>query len=124
MRLFPNLILLMLLCLCSTSVLAQQPKLNCNDPQTQSAMNQCSYIEFQKADMEMNRVYRRVIAQLANPTPLRGAQRAWVDFRNKDCTALAAPNTGGSIVPLIINTCSTARTKERIKQLQEYINNN
>jgi len=49
------------------------------------------------------------------------AQRAWITFRDAHCTAVALPNQGGTIHPLIYNSCRAAVTRQRTEQLRELV---
>jgi uncharacterized protein YecT (DUF1311 family) len=105
---------------------------NCADPQTQTEMNACAAIDFRRADAELNRLWPSVIASERaadreinrgyddRPTGeemLRRAQRAWVTFRDAHCTVEGYENRGGTMEPLVYNTCRAALTRERIAQL-------
>lgn len=61
------------------------------DPSTQGT-NRCLGQAYEKWDAELNRAYRELSARLAEGLrpSLREAQRAWVDFRDRDLAWLAA----------------------------------
>ncbi|MHC5723931.1 MAG: lysozyme inhibitor LprI family protein, partial [Nostoc sp.] len=39
-------------------------KLNCNNPQTQTAINECTKLSDQNADKKLNRVYQQLLSTL------------------------------------------------------------
>jgi uncharacterized protein YecT (DUF1311 family) len=61
---------------------------DCGDLNTQSAMNQCALTQFQQLDEEFNKVYREYRSRLdeRQKQQLKGAQLAWVKFRDLACT--------------------------------------
>src|SRR6185436_15178293 len=113
---------------------AQPDEPNCRDPQTQLEMNLCAGIEFERADAELNRVYRESIAgerqadreldrrydqRPSNETILREAQRAWVAFRDAQCTYEANGEArGGSMESMVHGQCLARMTRERTAQLR------
>lgn len=116
---------------------AQAREFHCNDPQNQLEMNMCAGIDFQRADLELNRVWREAIAgaqandrersaldRQSDTRPgyevvLRAAQRAWITFRDQHCTWSGYQEArGGSMEPMIYNGCRTRVTRARIEQLR------
>lgn len=91
---------------------------------TQVEMNACSYRTYQAVDRELNDTWVAVANDVRNGRgnlePLRKAQRTWITFRDQHCTAMADQYRGGSIRPLVLNTCLTKVTRERIVQLREF----
>ena len=82
--------------------------------------------DFKKADRELNTVYRAVEARLADDraakTRLVQAQRAWIAFRDAECTFKSSGSDGGSVAPTITTICKTALTADRTEQLHAYLN--
>jgi uncharacterized protein YecT (DUF1311 family) len=112
--------------------IAQDPPLNCADPQYQAEMNQCAARDFAQADAELNRLWREVIAaarandrevnrefdqQPTHEETLRRAQRAWVTFRDAHCEHESFEARGGSMQSMLYEGCRAALTQERIRQL-------
>ena len=107
---------------------------HCSEPQAQVEMNLCAEVDFERADAELNRVYREAIAAARQadreidrasdqrPTSeavLREAQRAWVTFRDAQCTYEGYGEArGGSMEPMVASGCSARLTRERIAQLR------
>lgn len=108
---------------------------NCKDPQAQQEMNQCAYVEQERADKELNTVYAEAIARaktqdadyadlgpnyVGAEKALRQSQRAWIQNRDAFCSGTAITFEGGSIQPLIIATCLAQLTRSRIEELKTY----
>jgi uncharacterized protein YecT (DUF1311 family) len=100
--------------------IAQNP--NCNNPQTQTAMNACSAIAYQNADKKLNQIYKQLMPQLSasRKQKLVTAQQAWIKFRDASCVFERSEVEGGSMAPMVYNDCLTTFTEQRIKDLQRY----
>ena len=109
---------------------------NCKDPRWQSEMNECAYIEYEKADAAMNAEWKPLLAIMKDRdkdferngddrpgyvAALLDGQRAWLKFRDAHCVSEGYFARGGSMEPLVINGCLEAVTKARTKQLQELL---
>jgi uncharacterized protein YecT (DUF1311 family) len=85
-------------------------------------MHDCAATEFTRRDGELNIAYQALMKVLDRPEEKgawRKAQRAWVAFRDAQCEADASPDAGGSIEPLIIDSCATRMTYKRTQELRE-----
>ncbi len=102
---------------------AQQP--NCKNPQTQTELNICSGVDYQRADQKINQVYNQVREQFSanRRQQLIVAQRAWISFRDADCKFARSAVEGGTMAPLIANTCLEDLTKKRTSELNSYLQN-
>ena len=110
---------------------ANEPEVDCKDPMTQMAMNICAGRDYQKADRELNAVWKKASQRAKESDAAMGdgtqhrellaAQRAWLTFRDAQCSFEANQYRGGSIMPLIRSTCLTALTEARTKQLRDYL---
>ena len=117
------------------TVHAQNDGLDCANPQNQSTMNRCAFLDFEAADIELNAIWpaaRKANATFAEYLPenlkadekaLFEAQRAWIKFRDAHCASVALPNAGGTIYPLIYNSCRADVTRQRTEQLRELVDN-
>lgn len=90
--------------------------------QTQGEMNATAAQDFKKADVEMNRVYAKLMGKLdaAAQNKLKTAQRAWVAFRDAEAELhadLAA--RGGSMAPMEYEATRADLTIARTKELQQ-----
>ena len=95
-------------------------------------LNYCADREYQKADEALNDAYRQVLESVKSSqgeppydaksweNELRGAQRAWIAFRDADCKALTPMEwSGGSGTTLAVLTCMIEATKARTSALRE-----
>jgi uncharacterized protein YecT (DUF1311 family) len=131
-----KLALLPMLCGCVLLVDApvssgEQPDVDCGNATTQLAMNICAGRDFEKADAELNAQYKTTRDLLrqrdAAGTPeTRGAeealvkaQRAWVAYRDAECSSRGFQARGGSMEPLVLSACRTDLTQKRTAELKE-----
>lgn len=95
----------------------------CDNPVTQSDMTYCADWQFKKDDAALNDVFGRLkenYAEIANAkTALTKAQRAWVGFRDAECTLEAVGEEGGTAQPMIYSQCLSRLTQLRTEQLQK-----
>ncbi|UVL82370.1 lysozyme inhibitor LprI family protein [Pseudomonas sp. B21-028] len=98
---------------------------DCANATTQGEMNQCAAQEKNAADNELNSLYKQITARLKdNPEAKQSlvkAQRAWIGFRDAECTFSASGVKGGSVYPLIYGNCITALTKARVETFKTYL---
>ncbi|MGO3057863.1 lysozyme inhibitor LprI family protein [Halomonas sp. AOP43-A1-21] len=98
----------------------------CDSPETQMEMTQCSAQTYQMADDELNEAYQALIGRLENNgaslEKLRAAQRKWIGFRDVECAFESSAVEGGSAQPMVRNGCLEALTKARTQRLQEHAN--
>jgi uncharacterized protein YecT (DUF1311 family) len=97
---------------------------NCGDLPTQSEMNQCAAADYANVDRELNRIYGDYRSRLSEDQQrqLRESQRAWIRFRDSSCAYESSGVKGGSVYPLILNSCLANMTRTRIRQLAELAN--
>ena len=103
---------------------AMADDLNCKNPQDQQSMNFCAEKDYQAADKKLNAVYQKIMTALDDDgykTKLKAAERAWMTFRDTQCTFETAENEGGSIHPMVYSGCEARLTNARTKELQEYL---
>ena len=91
----------------------------------QSSMNSCAADKFKFYDQRLNEVYAEQMKHLQDgkhKSYLKDAQRAWVVFRDKDCTYVAGKSEdSGSIWALEHFLCLAERTKTRIYDIEKYV---
>jgi uncharacterized protein YecT (DUF1311 family) len=92
--------------------------------QTQMELNQQSSDDYQKADKRLNATYTALMAKIsaAGKARLREAQISWLRFRDQECAFEAMGTEGGSIHPLIVNSCMARLTLARVKDLEQQLN--
>lgn len=98
--------------------------IDCNKAMTQIDMDMCANRDYQAADKKLNDVYRKLMAALDDKgyqAKLKTAERAWIQYRDTECTFEVAQNEGGTIYPMAYSGCVTKLTDARTKELQDYL---
>ncbi|WP_202743949.1 lysozyme inhibitor LprI family protein [Acinetobacter calcoaceticus] len=93
----------------------------CSNLPNQSALNNCSSNVLNSANQKINTVYANYMKELS-PTEklqLKDAQRAWIQYKEKDCQFQSSPVLKGSLYPFVHNACLVKKTETRIKELQD-----
>lgn len=112
---------------------APEPKVDCSDAVSTYEMNFCAGEEFERADGELNRVYRKALAaipEMAVEEPrfnaksweaaLRASQRAWLAFRDAECDEHVPMFwSGGTGATADVIGCKTTLTQARTTVLKE-----
>jgi uncharacterized protein YecT (DUF1311 family) len=90
--------------------------------QTQATINATARSDFVKADADLNKTYRAVLAKLpdAEKQKLKETQRAWIASRDAEAAA-AAKEASGSIGPTVRYGRMTDLTRKRITELKAMI---
>lgn len=114
----------------------EDPPLDCANAMNQADLNQCSHIDFEKADRELNVVYKEALKSAAEADKeaaemgpyyvgavkaLKKAQRAWIDYRDGHCDSVGYEAVGGSMQSMLISGCQARLTENRTKELRELI---
>ena len=91
--------------------------------QTQLEINETANVKFKKADAELNKVYKQLMAILDKNEKqlLIQSEKDWMKFRDSHCKFDASQYEGGSIQPLIYSTCLEELTKKRITEIKASI---
>ncbi|MER9233519.1 lysozyme inhibitor LprI family protein [Mesorhizobium sp. M0622] len=86
---------------------------------SQQMMNICADADYKAADAKLNKAYQELIgaSDAKAMKLLQTAQRAWIAFRDAECSYSAADSEGGSIYPMLVSECLTRLTDDRTKQL-------
>ena len=103
---------------------ASAADIDCNKAMDQNSMNMCADKDYQAADKKLNDIYRKVTTAMDDAklqAKLKTAQRAWLQYRDTECTFEVAENEGGSIYPMVYSGCLTRLTNARTKELQNYL---
>ena len=89
--------------------------------QSQNEMTQSAAKDFEKADAELNKVYKMVMADLdeEGKAKLVKAQRAWVAYRDAESEFAADEERGGSMAPMIHYGAQAKLTRARVAALRE-----
>jgi uncharacterized protein YecT (DUF1311 family) len=88
--------------------------------QTQSEMNEEAFGDYQKADAELNAVYKEIIKDASEKQKklLVQAQKDWIKFRDSKCAYEASIYEGGSMQPMVRYSCLEETTKARTEDLR------
>ncbi len=81
----------------------------------------CIEVETKVWDKALNDAYKRTMSALpqARRAGLQAAQRAWIKFRDANCTFLNDPD-GGQQAHISANECLLRMTAERAKELAAF----
>lgn len=96
------------------------PPVPCNYEGTQIELTSCSIEEYEKADKILNKIYQEKMHLLnkSKHDELRKQQRKWIKQIKYDCKAEADEEAeGGSMWPMLFNSCLAERTKKRTNEL-------
>lgn len=80
----------------------------------------CAALDLQQATDEINATYADFRQRLPRDKQeqLRQVQLAWIAFKDKNCEFEASFAEGGSMQPLLRDSCLAELTKQRHKELQ------
>ncbi len=83
---------------------------NCENPRNAYDAVHCEQKIYNRADAELNKVYKKLIAKLDadGKDTLRAAQRGWIRERDGECTKQST-----DVGPVIMTNCMTEKTVSR-----------
>lgn len=87
-------------------------------------MIECSYFRRIGTDIELAETYKEILAKLETAEAkkrLRGAQSAWIAFREESCAYENLPYEGERTSGVFIAGCRTEFSQVRIEQLKKYL---
>jgi uncharacterized protein YecT (DUF1311 family) len=111
---------------------------NCEAAPSNVEMKECAARELANVDAALNRQYTQTLAKMrtvdkgypktADNRPgfaatLLASQRAWLTFRDAQCTIEGYSMRGGTGEGLVVATCKAAMTAERTKALAKLESN-
>ena len=108
-------------------------KPNCDSPGTTLEIHDCLHAKLKKTEATLNATYQRALREFSKPDipgsihfseakrDLIEAQRAWVTYREKDCSAVYALAVGGSVRGQLSLECMQDRTEQRIRELEQFL---
>lgn len=125
-----QLTLLCVVCSISITVLADQTKQCLEVAVTQLEMNRCADVEFNKADSELNRIYKKIQEIYKNDSvfleKLKMSQLAWIKLRDADFELQyphsEEPGYYGSVFPMCFSDYMTRLTMQRAEFLKKWLN--
>jgi uncharacterized protein YecT (DUF1311 family) len=136
MRFAKTMVVVATVCLYSAALAQQDPQVDCANAMSQADMNYCANQDCEKADKELNAVYKQALQsqvevdkQAAEMGPnyvgavkaLKKAQRAWIDYRDGHCDGVGYEAVGGSMSPMLVSGCLAGLTQNRTKELNDLI---
>lgn len=90
----------------------------------QSEMNQCLETEYRKVDLRLNSLYRELTSVLVDARGIRASQRAWLKYRDAECSDAIMQLGQGSLQPFAYHSCMIEFTEERIRHLRWHLAQN
>lgn len=112
------------------AIAGDAPELDCHDPAGTMDADLCASQAFEQADTQLNRAYHRALSALRPGNDFCGtgcnaaadelilAQRAWIQFRDHDCSAVHAVWIDGTGRNQAQMKCLIDHTQNRTEQLQ------
>jgi uncharacterized protein YecT (DUF1311 family) len=88
-------------------------------------LDQCYHRAYQGVDTELKTAFRQLTDRLADPNErelLQQAEQAWIQYRDKECAFETAGTRNGTIHPIEISICLTAKTQAHIEELRQQLN--
>ncbi len=97
---------------------------HCGERGTTRDIALCFQQVYEKADAELNALYRRLDDSLADASEralLQAAERAWIQYRDKSCEFETAGTRLGTIHPIVVSACLTEKAKVHIEELKRQL---
>ena len=98
---------------------------DCTHATSQMAMNVCADQAYRKTDAELNAVYKQINDRLKDDKEtiklLVSAQKAWLAFRDAECTFSTSASAQGSVYSMLVAQCRDGLTSKRIDELKTYL---
>ena len=100
-----------------------QEQTNCLRPDSGIAERRCARLAYEKADRELNAVWKEVISELSDNEKERliDRQLAWIENRDITCDKETEDNRRGSGYRVFLNNCLKRVTTERTEFLRGYL---
>ena len=109
--------------------------LGCDNMQVSDRVYQCTKKSLEANDAKLNQEYKKLLGSInvrysshvelidEYIKKIKISQRAWVDFRDKNCDVLSYQiDAGTQSYETSMNTCKDKMTQERIKELEVIYN--
>lgn len=113
-----------------------EPELDCTrDNLAQQEMNICAAQDYEAADADLNAQWKLTSAEMRTYDEdeafddgrpgyyqtLLDSQRAWIAFRDSNCTVQGYIFRGGSMEPFMVSACMARMARERTAELRELV---
>lgn len=85
---------------------------DCSNAIDQASMTACADKALKASDAQLNKTYRALLAKssAAGKQNLQAAERAWIAYRDAQCTFNTLGSAGGSVHALAYASCATGLT--------------
>ncbi|TKT80367.1 lysozyme inhibitor LprI family protein [Aquamicrobium sp. LC103] len=97
----------------------------CDNAEDQATLNECANKAFKTADTQLNADYKEIEKRLADDADAKkllvASQRAWVAYRDAECTFQSSGVDGGSVYPMIHANCLATLTAARVEDFKAYL---
>jgi len=102
-----------------------------DDAMSTADYNQCIDTAYSAADAELNSVYNKIKSSYSKEKDedsketlrrLKASERAWITFRDANCTLAGVQMLGGSGEGPMIGGCQVTTTISRVKELNSIFN--
>jgi len=104
---------------------AKVDNVNCKNIENlpQQSMNQCAEFLYFEADKKLNHVFQRLLEKLEGTRRRQfiSAAKAWGNYRDRNCEFEESEFEGGTLATFIYYGCLSRITKQRTKELMEYL---
>ena len=103
--------------------IAQTRTINCSKATATPELKFCSQQSYQAADRKLNQVYQQVVSSLSSEAKqlLTTGQQSWIKFRDNNCNFEVYSSRGGTGYEIFRNGCLERLTKQRTRDLQDYL---
>lgn len=97
---------------------------NCNNPIDQTSINICADKALKASEKQLNDKYQALYeaSSAEGQLKLKTAQRAWLAYRDAQCTFNTTGSVGGSMHALTYSTCVDMLTQAQSKILDQQLN--
>lgn len=114
----------------------EQPTVDCKNAVTQMDMNICAGQDYDRADVDLNKIYKQAVAAMkamdkelgeidaayvGAEEALKKAQRAWIGYRDGQCELAGFEARGGSMEPMLVSGCLAELTRKRTAELKQLL---
>lgn len=92
--------------------------------QSQMELNEEAAKDFAATDKKLNEIYQSLMAKISTSgqAHLRDAEKAWIDYRDRECAFETLGTVDGSVHPLVLLNCKSRLTSQRITDLEAQLN--
>ena len=93
----------------------------CSTATSQAQLNRCWANQADKAERRLSAALDSALAKTTVRSTAETAQEKWKEYRDAECTAVAALYEGGSMQPMQHSACLVHLTNERIAELKNIV---